>query len=576
MSCTINSYVVNSLRILKSYEWLLNSYILDYYVEDHWNLLPSNWRNDLNNIEPEELGSLIHKSNSVQRRLDEELKVTASKHLLASDMSKFVHPVHINITLDYKTKPSDLEQGVVASYKCTMRPTGFLVYSRSTRSLNPTATHLSKHIAGAGGTDVPLAVSEASPTDLKPQDPVSHMEPPNSLCSYQQTLTASLHHLDHRSPSMILSITSINPRGVQALTIAFGGIHKDDFKFGIVGLHPCGDLGPILLNLFDQCPSAMFINIVGCCYMKITPEIQGSSSFKGYPMSNYIYKTLGGNMLSYEAREIACHAIETYSERLRSGLYLDLKILVWKVHSYRAALEQIIVKRWPNLRHTAIKSVKHTKQITFTQYCERAVERLGLKLTEADLTAEDAERNLSQWKQVVTFYSLRLILAPLVETVLLLDRLLFLRESDMGISLLQKTSDTFIERIKLKNISPINYQLCELCPLPCSKLNTAAVTAGLFITLFGTHLFKTLMSVQELSKLETFHGRDRELPSVVLGTVPRYASWQQGIGKVELKEVNPHLRGGRVENHLGKTIPSSPDRDSNLDLPVLSSRAQHD
>nr|CAD7202997.1 unnamed protein product [Timema douglasi] len=46
--------------------------------------------------------------------------------------------------------------------------------------------------------------------------------------------------------------------------------------------------------------------------------------------------------------------------------------------------------------------------------------------------------------------------------------------------------------------------------------------------------------------------------------------------KVELEEMNPHLRGGRVENHLGKTIPSSPDRDSNLDLPVLSSRAQHD
>nr|CAD7424768.1 unnamed protein product [Timema monikensis] len=49
-----------------------------------------------------------------------------------------------------------------------------------------------------------------------------------------------------------------------------------------------------------------------------------------------------------------------------------------------------------------------------------------------------------------------------------------------------------------------------------------------------------------------------------------------GIGKVELEEVNPHLLGGRVENHLGKTTPSSPDRDSNLNLPVLSSRAQHD
>nr|CAD7427646.1 unnamed protein product [Timema monikensis] len=49
-----------------------------------------------------------------------------------------------------------------------------------------------------------------------------------------------------------------------------------------------------------------------------------------------------------------------------------------------------------------------------------------------------------------------------------------------------------------------------------------------------------------------------------------------GIGKVELEEVNPHLRGGRVENHLGKATPSSPDQDSNLDLPVLSSRTQHD
>nr|CAD7412800.1 unnamed protein product [Timema cristinae] len=43
----------------------------------------------------------------------------------------------------------------------------------------------------------------------------------------------------------------------------------------------------------------------------------------------------------------------------------------------------------------------------------------------------------------------------------------------------------------------------------------------------------------------------------------------QKIGKVELKEVNLYLPGGRVENHSGKTTPSSPDRDSNLDLPVL-------
>nr|CAD7587678.1 unnamed protein product [Timema genevievae] len=39
------------------------------------------------------------------------------------------------------------------------------------------------------------------------------------------------------------------------------------------------------------------------------------------------------------------------------------------------------------------------------------------------------------------------------------------------------------------------------------------------------------------------------------------------------QEVNPHLHGGRVENHLRKTTPSSPERDWNLDLPILGSLA---
>nr|CAD7573271.1 unnamed protein product [Timema californicum] len=57
---------------------------------------------------------------------------------------------------------------------------------------------------------------------------------------------------------------------------------------------------------------------------------------------------------------------------------------------------------------------------------------------------------------------------------------------------------------------------------------------------------------------------------------PPLASSYFSFSGVELEEVNPHLRGGRVENHLEKTTPSSPDRDSNLYLPVLSSRAQHE
>nr|CAD7419359.1 unnamed protein product [Timema poppensis] len=46
--------------------------------------------------------------------------------------------------------------------------------------------------------------------------------------------------------------------------------------------------------------------------------------------------------------------------------------------------------------------------------------------------------------------------------------------------------------------------------------------------------------------------------------------------RLNIEEVIPHLLGRRVENHSGKATPSSPERDSNLDLPVLGGLVQHE
>lgn len=69
------------------------------------------------------------------------------------------------------------------------------------------------------------------------------------------------------------------------------------------------------------------------------------------------------------------------------------------------------------------------KYLTFHfSYCEIALERLSLP-TEA---TQDAVRcgNLAHdhWKRVVVLYTLRLALAPLVETLILLDRLYYMIE----------------------------------------------------------------------------------------------------------------------------------------------------
>lgn len=62
------------------------------------------------------------------------------------------------------------------------------------------------------------------------------------------------------------------------------------------------------------------------------------------------------------------------------------------------------------------------------RYCEVATSRLGIAIPDEDINSESTLKNLSEWKDVVRFYSLRLLLAPLVETIILLDRLIFLEE----------------------------------------------------------------------------------------------------------------------------------------------------
>lgn len=48
------------------------------------------------------------------------------------------------------------------------------------------------------------------------------------------------------------------------------GINKNDVIFGLIGLHPCGDLVPIMLRLFASSTDIKFVKAVGCCYMKLS------------------------------------------------------------------------------------------------------------------------------------------------------------------------------------------------------------------------------------------------------------------------------------------------------------------
>lgn len=163
-------------------------------------------------------------------------------------------------------------------------------------------------------------------------------------------------------------------------------------------------------------------------------------NFSSFPLSNYLRRH-SLSRLSYEAKEISCHHQEIYVQRLADRNYGHLMI-----HSYRASIEKIISKYWPELKHVGLKSIKHSTGLTFSDYCSRATSHLRIVIPEDEIFSADVERDLRCWKKIVIFYTLRLMLAPLVESVILYDRMLYVLEK-------RKTIDDHHHFIKRKFFS---------------------------------------------------------------------------------------------------------------------------
>ena len=82
------------------------------------------------------------------------------------------------------------------------------------------------------------------------------------------------------------------------------------------------------------------------------------------------------------------------------------------------------------------KSVITTKSVTAKSpscvsrsYAEVGLRRLGLEPAVSSDQLERAQMKLTRWREVVAFFTLRLCVLPVVETVVLLDRMLFLAQN---------------------------------------------------------------------------------------------------------------------------------------------------
>ncbi|TRY89446.1 hypothetical protein DNTS_016046 [Danionella cerebrum] len=327
---------------------------------------------------------------------------------------------------------------------------------RSEEAWGPTPRHVVGWVNPKAPWDVfiqQLAVTSCKSTGAKtiPDEKKQHMEDLHPEPHCLQTKVEDLETVLQMQSNDILSSETaakmLTPTNCRS---------KPHSAVVLTGLHACGDLSATLLRHFANCPQIRAITSVACCYMKIStqdnPNPPGvfqppaSSDFTlaqscaeyGYPMSNWV-RELPGHQLSYKAREGACHAIEDYLHRLRE----DSSLL--RTHCYRAILETIIRDQRPDLRRPGIQTIKKSHLLSFPEYAQLALPRVGLP---ADLNFDpiSVDEMLAQQGKVVAYFSLVLLLAPVVETLVLLDRMIYLQERGFQSALLPLFNAAFSPR----------------------------------------------------------------------------------------------------------------------------------
>ncbi|XP_011404464.1 PREDICTED: methyltransferase-like protein 25 [Amphimedon queenslandica] len=204
-----------------------------------------------------------------------------------------------------------------------------------------------------------------------------------------------------------------------------GGAIDTTRPLGLVGLHTCGDLASVILRQFIKEPLIQCVCIVGCCYHHITEREDVTDAVPGFPMSQFLKGH--GAFLGRNTRMLSCQS-EAHFSTVTSGKALESIF-------FRAVLQVILQKEMKliqtpqDARELLVGRVK--KYNSFTDYVRRALKRLNIR--EQNQPSNDRLEYyytllLPRLTELQRYLQVRAVIAPLIESLVLLDRLLFLQE----------------------------------------------------------------------------------------------------------------------------------------------------
>ncbi|KAF3650053.1 putative NAC domain-containing protein 21/22-like [Capsicum annuum] len=247
-----------------------------------------------------------------------------------------------------------------------------------------------------------------------------------------------------------------------------------DSTLVIAGLHACGDLSVTMLRTFLECDKAKAVISIGCCYNLLSEEATGiADSSCGFPVSQGV--KFAGVMLDKSARDLACQSADRWR-----GLGEHAGLHNFELHAFRAAFQMVLFRHYPNILlesptigrqgkalrrqqnqrilesnlhhggpsefgepregvafHHEYSSIQNSKSSEsravdryslFVKFCESGLDRLHLPHL-GDTAYSAVWRESESYAELIgPYWSLRAALGPVLETLILLDRLLLLQE----------------------------------------------------------------------------------------------------------------------------------------------------
>lgn len=219
----------------------------------------------------------------------------------------------------------------------------------------------------------------------------------------------------------------------------------------LTSLHSCGDLSSIMLKYYVKSDLIHSLINVGCCYHKLTEK--NESKNYGFPLSKQFDDVELGS-----AKNLAS-LLSEFNIQDESNVIEN-----FKRNSYRSALEWILNLNMKDINPDKCFSVGkiHSKYLeSFSDYCFYSKTKMKdqnlLNKDFVDMNEKESKEyfekfyeKLSPCKNIITeiasFWTLRWILAPIIESLIITDKILYLYENNCTVKLIKLFDQTISPR----------------------------------------------------------------------------------------------------------------------------------